>query len=107
MHRLFFWFFLVFFPICVPHCCLSVLSLALQCISLATKNSHIFSCSVSPLPSVCLAVRKPSKQAANKLGYRLHPIYVKYSKHTEAFNAIRSIRDLFIKLNWVLMLHKY
>lgn len=74
---------------CVPHCCLSVLSLALQCISLATKNSHIFSCSVSPLPSVCLADRKPSKQAANKSGYRLHPINVKYSKHTEAFNAIK------------------
>lgn len=76
MHRL---YLIRFFPpICVPHCCLSVLSLALQCISLATKNGHIFSCSVSPLPSVCLADRKPSKKAANK-GYRLHSIYVKYS----------------------------
>lgn len=86
MHRFFF-----FPPICVPHCCLSVFSLALQCISLATKNSHIFSRSVSPPPRHLSArlTENPAIQRPNKSDYRLHPICVKYSKHTRAFNAIK------------------
>lgn len=54
------------------------LSLALQCTSLATNNSHVvavFSCLVHPLPSVSVGLTENWNASANRSSHSLHPCY--------------------------------